>query len=50
MNFGFYFFRIFAGNETGGERHRLLFEQLGNLRFERGKGVTSITVDVLIWS
>ena len=37
MNFGFYFDRIFAGNEMGFERYRLLFEQLGDLGFERAK-------------
>ena len=46
MNFGFYFDRIFASNSR--ERYRLLFEQLRNLGFEGGKGVTSITVGVLI--
>ena len=40
MNFGFYYNRIFIGNEARGERYRVLFEQLGNLGFERGKGVT----------
>ena len=48
MNFSFYFDRSFAGNEAGGECYRLRFEQLGNLRFERGKGITSITVGVLM--
>ena len=48
MNFGFYFNRIFAGNETGGERYRSLFEQLGDLGFERVKAVTSITAGVLM--
>ena len=48
MNFSFYFDRIFAVNEAGGERYRVLFEQLGNLGFERGKGVTSITAGVLM--
>ena len=37
-----------AGNGLGGERYRLLFEQFGNLEFERGKGVTSITVGVFM--
>ena len=45
MNFGF---RIFASNEAGGERYRMLFEQLDDLGFERGKGVTSIMVGVLM--
>ena len=27
----------------GGERYRVLFEQLGDLGFERGRGITSIT-------
>ena len=40
MNFGFYFERIFAGNEEGGKHYRLLLEQLGDLGFERGKGIT----------
>ena len=48
MNFGFYFDKIFAGNEAGGERYRVLFKQLGNLGFERGKGVISIMVSVLM--
>ena len=48
MNFGFYFDRIFAGNEAGSERYRLLFELIGDLEFERGKGVNSITVGVLM--
>ena len=48
MNFGFYFDKIFAGNEEGRERCRVLFEQLGNLGFERGEGVTSITGDDLL--
>ena len=50
MNFGFYFDRIFASNSR--ERYRLLFEQLRNLGFEGGKGVTSITVGVVMvpWS
>ena len=38
-----YFDRIFAGNEMGGERYRMLFEQLGVLRFEREKGIAGIT-------
>ena len=32
----------------GGERYRVLFEQLGDLRFERGKGINRITVGVLM--
>ena len=32
-NFGYYFDRIFAGNEAGGERYWVLFEQLGDLGF-----------------
>ena len=48
MNFSFYFDRIFAENEAGGERYRLLFEQLGNFGCERGKGISSITVGVLM--
>ena len=47
MNFGFFFDRIFAGNEAGFERYRVLFEQLGDLGFESGNGVTSITVGIL---
>ena len=48
MSFGFYFDRIFACNEMGYERYRLLYEQLGDLGLEREKGVTSITVGVLV--
>ena len=48
MNFAFYFDRIFDGNEAGGERYRLLLEQPGDLGFERGKGVSSIMVGVLM--
>ena len=48
MNFCFYFYRIFADNEAGYERYRLLFKQLGNLGFEKGKGVTSIAAGVLM--
>ena len=48
MNFSFYFDRIFAGIEAGYEHYRLLFEQLGDLGFEMGKGVTSITVSILL--
>ena len=48
MKFGFYFDRIFAGNEKNSELYRLFFEHLGDLGFERGKGVTSITVGVLM--
>ena len=48
MNFSFYFDRIFAGNEMCGERYRVFFEKLGNLGFERGEGVTSMTVCVLM--
>ena len=37
------------GNEAGSERYRLLLKQLGNLGFERGKGViTSIMAGVLV--
>ena len=32
-NFGYYFDRIFAGNEMGGERYRVLFEKLSDIRF-----------------
>ena len=32
----------------GGERYRVLFEQLSDLGFERGKDVRSITVGVLM--
>ena len=45
---GFYFDRLFAGNEEGFERYSALFEQLGDLGFERGKGINSITVGVLM--
>ena len=31
-----------------GERCRVLFEQLGNLRFERGRGISSMMVGVLM--
>ena len=31
-----------------GQRYRVLFEQLGDLGFERGRGITSITVGVLM--
>ena len=39
---------MFAGNEMNGERYRVLFEQLGDLGFERGRGITCITVSVLM--
>ena len=45
---GFYFDRLFAGNEEGFERYSALFEQLGNIGFERGRGIHSITVGVLM--
>ena len=48
MNFGYYFDNIFAGNELGGDRYRVLFEQLGDLGFERRRGATSMTVGVLM--
>ena len=48
MNFDLYFDRIFAGNEAGGEGYRVLFEQLGNLGFEGGRGITGITVGILM--
>ena len=38
MNFAFYFDRIFTGNEAGYECYRLVFEQFGNLGFERREG------------
>jgi hypothetical protein len=37
-SFGYYFDRIFAGKETGGECYRVLFKQLGDLRFESDRG------------
>ena len=45
-SFGYYFDRIFAGNGMSGERYRVVFEQLGDLGFERGRGVTSIRVGI----
>ena len=32
-SFGYYFDRIFTGNEMGGERYRVLFEKLSDIRF-----------------
>ena len=46
--FGYYFDRILTGNEMGGERCRVLFEQFVDLGLERGKGVIGITVGILM--